>query len=221
MELIEAVQSRMSIRGYKPEPVPQQILNNILKVAVQAPSSVNRQPWKFTVVAGEVLKKLNQHSIKRFEAGNATHPEVPMEIVPGVYRERQVALAIQLFQSLGIAREDKEKRNEWLKKGIRFFDAPAAIIVTLDNEADCLLSLIDIGAVVQTIALAALSYGLGTCIEDQGVFYPEVVREVTGIPESQKIVIALAIGYPDWEFPTNKVRSSREAAESLTRWCGF
>ena len=221
MELIEAIQSRMSVRGYKPEPVPKQILSDILETAVRAPSSVNRQPWKFTVVAGEVLERLNLASIERLEAGEATHPEVPIETVPGVYKERQVALAIQLFQALGITREDKEKRNEWLKKGIRFFDAPAAIIVTVDNEADSGLSLIDIGAVVQTIALAALNYGLGTCIEDQGVFYPETVRDVTGIPESQKIIIALAIGYTDWDYPTNKAQSSREPAENCTTWCGI
>lgn len=80
--------------------------------------------------------------------------------------------------------------------------------------------ILDIGAVTQTIALIALNYGLGTCIEDQGVFYPEVVREVTGIPQSQKIIISLAIGYPDWDFPANRVEAGREPAENCTTWCG-
>lgn len=220
MELIEAIKSRRSIRGYKSEPVPEQVLRDILRTAVRAPSAVNVQPWKFTIVVGEALERLNRASMERFESGEPPHPEMPLPAPSGIYKERQVALAIQLFQALGIAREDKEKRTDWMKKGIRFFDAPAAIIISVDSSLGSGLSLLDVGIVSQTIALVALHYGLGTCIEDQGVFYPEAVREVTGISESDKIIISLAIGYPDWDFPTNKVVSAREPAENCTNWCG-
>ena len=220
MELVEAIESRRSIRGYKPDPIPKQVLSDLLQIAVRAPSALNMQPWKFIVVAGEALERLKRASMEKFESGETPHPEMPLPTPAGVYRERQVALAVQLFQALGIAREDKEKRNEWMKTGIRFFDAPAAIIISVDNELSSGLSLLDVGSVSQTIALTALIYGLGTCIEDQGVFYPEVVREVTGIPESQRIIISMSIGYPDWDFPTNKVETGREPAESCTTWCG-
>ena len=219
MELVEAIESRRSIRGYKPDPIPKQVLSDLLQIAVRAPSALNMQPWKFIVVAGEALERLKRASIEKFESGEAPHAETPVESYTGVYRERQVALAVQLFQALGIARGDREKRSEWAKKGIRFFDAPAAIIISIDNSLTSGLSLIDIGSVSQTIALIALNYGLGTCIEDAGVLYPEAVREVTGIPESQKIIISLSIGYHDWDFPTNKVESAREPAENCTTWC--
>lgn len=83
------------------------------------------------------------------------------------------------------------------ERGFRYFDAPAAIIILVDKSLTENGPLLDIGAVIQTICLAALNYGLGTCIEDQGVMYPEVLRELAGIPESKRIIISIAIGYPD------------------------
>jgi nitroreductase len=74
---------------------------------------------------------------------------------------------------------------------------------------------------MQSICLAALSRGLGTCIEDQGVMYPDVIRRFAAVPESKRIVIAIAIGYPDWDFPANKVETAREPVDSITSWCGF
>jgi len=71
---------------------------------------------------------------------------------------------------------------------------------------------------MQNICLAALHWGLGTCIEDQGVLYPEVVRKYTGIPASKRLIIAIAMGYPDPDFPANRIRSEREPAENLTTW---
>ncbi|MBW1898960.1 MAG: nitroreductase family protein, partial [Deltaproteobacteria bacterium] len=130
-------------------------------------------------------------------------------------------LAKKLFKLMDIRREDKEKRTEWLERGFRFFDAPAAIILMTDRSLTENGPLLDVGAVMQNICLAALHFGLGTCIEDQGVLYPEVVREMAGIPESKRIVISIAIGYPDPDFPANKIITDRESADSLTTWVGF
>jgi nitroreductase len=74
---------------------------------------------------------------------------------------------------------------------------------------------------MQTLCIAALHFGLGTCIEDQGVLYPEVLREIVQIPDDKKIIIAIAIGYPDWDFPANALTSDRETLENNTRWIGF
>ena len=122
---------------------------------------------------------------------------------------------------MGITREDKEGRAEWTQRGYRFFDAPAAIILSVDRSLEELKAMMDIGSFVQTICLTALSYGLGTCIQDQGIMFPEVVRKFTHIPESKRIAISIAIGYPDWDFPANKLESKREPVESFVAWHGF
>ena len=138
-----------------------------------------------------------------------------------VFRERQVELAKQLFLLMEIQREDKKKRAQWMERGFRYFDAPAAIIIMTDRSLSETGPLLDIGAVMQNICIAALNYGLGTCIEDQGVMFPQVLRELVPIPESKRIIIAIAIGYPNWDFPANKVESTREPVENITTWYGF
>ena len=129
-------------------------------------------------------------------------------------------LGKSLFQLMDIGREDKEKRNEWTLKMARFWDAPNVIIIATDREVSGPLLIFSIGAITQSVALAALHFGLGTCIEHPPVYYPEVIRRIIGIPESKKIVIGLAIGYPDWDFPANRLQSTRELVANTVAWHG-
>ncbi len=99
--------------------------------------------------------------------------------------------------------------------------APAAIILSIDRLVDKFHAHFDIGLIVQTICLTALNYGLGTCIEGAGIEFPEVVRQYTRIPESKLILISIAIGYPDWDFPANKLEIKREPLENFVTCCGF
>ncbi len=220
MDVIEAIRSRKSVRKFKPTPIPRAILEELLDVSIQAPSAMNTQPWEITVITGEALENLRKGNIEAYNFRVEPHPEAPHGVYQGVYRQRQVELAIQIFQLMGIAREDKKKRAEWGQRGFRFFDAPAIIILSTDKSLDgSTLAVMDIGAIMQTICLVALKHGLGTCIEDQGIMYPEVVRQFTGIPESSRIMICIAIGYPDWDFPANKLKSPREPLEKVVKWC--
>jgi len=221
MDVIEAIRARKSIRGFKPDPVPKEVLREVLDVAARSPSSLNTQPWETTVVTGEVLDNIRRANVEMLASGAVPQPDMPFKPYEGIYRQRQVDLAIQIFQLMGIAREDKEKRAEWMQRGFRFFDAPAAIILSVDRSLDESRPLFDIGAISQTICLAALNYGLGTCIEDVGIMFPEVVRKYAGIPESKRIIVSIAIGYPDWDFPANKLESQREPVDDITTWLGF
>jgi nitroreductase len=223
MDVIEAVKKRKSIRGYKPDPVSKQILEQILELAVRGPSAMNTQPWEFTVLTGEVLENARRSNVDLLRSGVPPNPEHVVTAWPkeSIYRERQIDLAKQLFRLMDIPREDKEKRAKWLERGFRYFDAPAAIILSTDRCLSESGPLLDIGAAIQTICLAALHYGLGTCIEDQGTMYPEVLRKYGHIPESKRIIAAIAIGYPDWDFPANKVETAREPVKNVSTWLGF
>ena len=223
MDIIEAIRERRSIRGFKPEPVSIEVIKEILDIAIQSPSAQNTQPWEFTVITGDVLANIKKANIELLNSGEKPQPE--HEVVgwasDSVYRKRQVDLAKQIFQIMEISREDKEKRAQWMERGFRYFDAPVAIIVLADRALVDSTPLLDIGSVMQTICLAALHYGMGTCIEDQGVMYPSVLRKFADIPESKRILVSIAIGYPDWDFPGNKVESTRESVDDITTWCGF
>lgn len=221
MELVQAMKSRKSIRGYNAVPVPKETLAQVLEIARNAPSANNTQPWEFIILGGAVLDELKRTLEEKFVSRTQPHPDFELRRPPtGVYRSRQVELGKSLFQLMDIARDDKEKRKQWVLKMIRFFDAPNAIIIATDTEVSDHLSIFAIGAISQNIALAAVNLGLGTCIENVVVLYPEVIRQIAGIPESKKIVIGIAIGYPDWDFPANKVQISHEPLANLTSWHG-
>ncbi len=223
MDIVEAIRSRKSIRGFRAEPIGQEVLKEILDTACRAPSALNTQPWEFFVLAGEPLRRVCRANVERLKSGAPLEIEAAESGFPrdSVYRRRQVELAKQLFRLMGIERGDEEKRAEWTERGFRHFDAPAAIIIVQDRSLSGAGALLDIGSVMQSICLAALQYGLGTCIARQGVFYPDVLREIAGIPESKRIVIAIAIGIPDWDFPANAVETEREKTEAITTWVGF
>ncbi|MDZ7597132.1 MAG: nitroreductase [Desulfobacterales bacterium] len=228
MDLLDAITARKSIRAFRPEPVPQSVLQALLQLAIRAPSSMNTQPWEFFVVSGEPLARLKTQSLARLAAGEAPRPEHSVTGWPrqSVFRERQVALArddsiFELPPCKIRARETTKSALKWPGRAVSPFDAPTAIIVCTDGQLTPAGPLIDIGAVVQTLCLAALAFDLGTCIEDQGVAYPEIVRAAAGIPADKRIVTAVAVGYPDWEFPANRLASARDPVAAVTRWCGF
>ena len=223
MKIVEAIRARKSIRAFKPDPIKKEIVKEILEIATRAPSGTNTQPWEFFVLAGEVLEKVKQANVERLRSGTPPNPEISFAISnpDTIYQKRRVELTKQLFQLMEIPRDDMEKRMQWLERGFRFFDAPIAIIVSADRLLSEEGPLMDIGAVMQTICLTALNYGLGTCIEYQGVMYPEALRQYAGIPESKRILAAIAVGFPDWDFPANKVETAREPIDNMTCWCGF
>lgn len=217
MNVIDAVRKRKSIRGFKKDPVPRQLIREILHESLRAPSAMNTQPWELTVVTGEVLDRIREENVRSLqETGNPFDFEYS-----GVYRTRQVELAKQIFALMDIKREDKEKRARWMERGFRFFDAPTAIVISKDKSLEGTWALFDLGCLAQTICLVALEYGLGTCIEDQGVAFEEVIRKHTGLPDSKMPIVGIAIGYPDGDFPANKLVSSRESVDDVTTWIGY
>lgn len=219
MDVAEAIRTRKSIRAFKPKQVKKEILREILEIAKRAPSAVNTQPWKFTVITGNVLENIKRANVEMLNSGAPIQLE---HLDPGsVYRERQMELGKEIFRLMGIQRQDKDKRARWMERGFRYFDAPVAIIISVDSSIKDTDPELSIGAVVENICLVALNYGLGTCIEKQGVIYPEVLRKFAGIPERRLIITSIAIGYPDWDFPANKLESTRERLENITTWCGF
>lgn len=221
MDILEALRTRKSIRGFKPDPLPKHILAKVLEFATRAPSAMNTQPWHITVISGNVLDDIRRENVEALNTGAVSAQEMIRKPLQGIYRKRQVDLAIQIFQLMGIARDDKEKKAEWMMRGFRYFDAPAAIILSLENTMNSTSALCDVGALCQSICLAALEFGLGTCIEDQGILFPDVLRKLAGIPDSSMPVMCVAIGYPDREFPANRLVTPREPVDNTTEWYGF
>jgi nitroreductase len=223
MEYDNVIMGRRSIRGYQQKPVPKQLIEEILELAMRAPSSMNTPPWNFTVLTGAQLDKIRAGNTERNLAGVPHSREFRIgKAFAGQHRERQVGVAKQLFAAMGIAREDAEARQDWVLRGFRQFDAPVCVIITYDRElADSDDTAFDCGAVTTALVNAAWSRGLGAVINSQGIMQSPVVREHAGIAEDQVIMKAVAIGWPDDTFPANAVVSERKSVADAARFIGF
>ena len=223
MQYDDVVMGRRSIRGYKPEPVPKALIEEILALAMRAPSSMNTQPWNFYVLSGEPLDRIRAGNTEKNLAGVPHSREFRIgQAFEGEHRDRQVGVAKQLFAAMDIAREDKEARLDWVLRGFRQFDAPVCVIVTYDRVlADSDDTSFDCGAVTTALVNAAWSRGLGAGINSQGSMQSPVVREHAGIAEDQVIMKAVALGWPDESFPANAVVSERKSVDEATVFLGF
>ncbi len=225
MDILTAINTRRSIRRFRPVPIEKDVLREVLEAAGRAPSSENTQPWEFHVAAGDVLDAMREENLERFRS-MAFPPEEAHHLIvdyprESVYRERKIAIARQLFALMGIERHDKEKRQDWMERGFRYFDAPAAVVLCADNLFTTQAAYLDVGLATQNLCLAALEFGLGTCIENQGITYSDVVRKHLGIADNKRLIAAVAIGYPDPDFPANKVESQRAPIEEMVSWHGM
>ena len=223
MDYDEVVLGRRSIRGYKPDPVPRALIEEILALAMRAPSSMNTQPWNFHVITGAPLDRIRAGNSERMLAGVPQSREFRTgQPFGGKHRERQIGVAKQLFAAMGIARDDAERRQDWVMRGFRQFDAPVCVIITYDRELDGSDDTpFDCGAVANALVNAAWSRGLGAVINSQGIMQSPVVREHAGIPDDQVIMKSIAPGWPDDSFPANAVVSERKSVAEAAVFVGF
>jgi len=223
MTFDEVVTGRRSTRGYLDRPVPRPLIEEVLALAMRAPSSMNTQPWHFHVITGEPLDRIRKGNTDNILAGVPDSREFRRgESCAGVHRERQIGVAKQLFAAMGIDRDDKDGRQDWVLRGFRQFDAPVCVIVAYDRElSGSDDTAFDCGAVTTMLVNAAWSRGLGCVINSQGIMQSPVVREHAGIPDDQVIMKAVAMGWPDPDFPANAVVSERKSVAEAAQFVGF
>ena len=224
MDFEALVGGRRSTRGYQQKPVSKELMVEIVDLAKRAPSSMNTQPWNFHVITGAPLELIREGNTERMLAGAAVDREIKMADhgYQNEHRDRQVEIAVQLFEAMGIERHDKERRQDWVMRGFRQFDAPVSVVVTLDRAlADDTIGHFDCGAATYGLVLAATSKGLGCVINGQGIMQSSVVREHGNIPEDEVIMTCVAMGWSDPDFVANDVVSRRVANDDAASYIGF
>jgi nitroreductase len=220
-----AIASRRSIRAFLPTPVPRQTIEDILAVATRAPSGVNTQPWKVTVLTGAAKDELARRVLAAHDANFAAgstgadvgeYDYYPTEWVPP-YIERRRKVGWDLYGLLGIAKGDKPRMHAQHGRNYRFFDAPVGMIFTIDR----ILrqgSWLDYGMFLENIMIAARGRGLDTCPQAAFIGFHKVIGEFLELPASQMVVCGMSLGHADESAPENRLITEREPVAAFTRF---
>jgi nitroreductase len=225
LEIIEAIHARRSIRSYKPDPVPKKVLEEIIEACQWAGSPGNMQPWEFAILGGDVIEEYKKRLDEKVKVDAPSELEfLPPLDAPELYDKRRANWRAHQHSYLyppGTENVEEKKRAYFLRLG-RLFDAPNAIIVYTDKRFLSMpWGIISIGIIAQTLCLAALAHGLGTCIMGKTVDWPNMVRDLLGIPPHKAIMLGIPIGYPDPEARVNNVPRIRVPLEEWVHWYGF
>jgi nitroreductase len=225
MEISEAIRTRRSIRAYKPEPVPRQILEEIINTSQWAGSFINMQPWELAVLGGEVMKEWKRRLVAAFEANTPAEREYPVGKMPfpEPYARRAEAFRATIDNTMFPpgAENLEEKQHAYTISGIQVRDAPNAIVILTEKSfLELPLHLMAIGIIAQNICLAALSHGLGTCFMGRPVEMPGLLRELLDIHPSKAVMCVIAMGYPDLAAPINNLVRQRAPATEWVHWYG-
>lgn len=207
----EAVSSRVSCRGFKSDPVESSLLHDIFATAQRAPSNCNVQPWQVLVVSGKKKDELRNKLIQAVMTQQVPKPDFNWQIAyEGIHRDRQFGSANALYSAMGIAREDKAKRQMAMLKNWAFFDAPHVAIFTMDKYLD-IMGAVDMGIYAQTLTLLLQEHGISSCMQGALGQFPAPIHEMFELPEERGVLFGMSFGYADDSVPANAARTDRES----------
>jgi nitroreductase len=219
----EALLSRRSIRAFKPDPVPKELVEKILAQASRAPSGTNVQPWKVHVLSGSAKDSLAREMHEAFMAHGEEGWKRAYEYYPTKWREPYLArrrkLGWELYGLLGIGKGEREKTKVQHGRNFLFFDAPVGLIFTIDDDLEK-GSWFDYGMFVQSVMLAARGFGLDTCPQAAIASAHEIIRRQLGLAENEVVVCGMSLGYAR-NAVENTLVTEREPVAGFARFSGF
>jgi nitroreductase len=219
MNVKDALSQRQSVRAFLDKPVSVETIRRILDAARHAPSGANTQPWQVAVVSGK--RKLHMQQLLENEFRNGIKPAMDYHYYPtqwkDPYKARRIACGLQLYKTLSIAKEDKQRRDDQWAANYRAFDAPVVLFFFLDPGLEA-GSFLDCGMFIQSIMLVAVEEGLAACPQAALGEYPQLVKQELGYPADSILLCGMALGYKDDNALVNSYRTPREAVETFTRF---
>lgn len=211
MNVSEAVDQRMSTRAYLDKPVSRETLETLLTKAQRSPSGGNLQPWRTIVLTGNARQAMIETAagvLAKNPAGEPTDRAIYPDSLWEPHKSRRFGVGEAMYAALEIPREDKGARLKWFSRNFRFFDAPVAIMVVIDERMGH-GQWAHTGMFMQTLCLLAEEAGLGTCMQEcWGILRP-TLKEHLGLGETEMLYCGIAMGYPDKSHPVNQMRSDR------------
>ncbi len=211
----QLINARRSMRGYLPKPVERSLIEEILTVASRSPSGTNTQPWRVHVLTGDALDRVVQTVCTAYDAEPNRCDSVIYSNLDGEpYLSRKRSLGKAMYGLMGIVKGDTDAMLAQRRRNFEFFGAPVGIFVTVDKALG-VGSWLDTGMFMQSLMLAAKARGLDTCPQGFWVQYESVVAQAVGLPENERLVSGIALGYADPSVPENALRSERAALDEF------
>jgi len=208
---------RYSCRGYLADPVPRETIDAILQLAQRTASWCNSQPWQVIVSSAAATERLRQAFDSDEAAADARFDIAPPADYRGVYRERRRECGFQLYESVGIARGDREASGRQARENFRFFGAPHLALVTTEALLGT-YGAVDCGAYVNNFVLAARSFGVASIAQAAVASRSKFLHRWFEIPDDRQVVCGIAFGYEDPSHPANRFRTARAPLEQVCRW---
>lgn len=219
MNVSQAVAQRISVRAFRPDPVPGGLVREILEAAARAPSGGNLQPWRVHALTGAPLEALKAR-VRDNPFGETPEYDVYPANLWEPLRTRRFQCGEDLYATIGIPREDKAARLAQLAKNGELFGAPVGLFFSLDRKVGP-PQWSDVGMLMQTIMLLAVERGLATCAQEYWARYPQTLAEVLNLPADHMIFSGMALGYADEAAPINTLRTRRDPFEIWGEMQGF
>ncbi len=218
MEILEAINTRHSIRAFKSDPISRDVLNKILQAVSNSPSYTNTQPWEVFMVMGKKKDELGRKLLELARAKAPTRPDLPIpKGWPTALEERSREHGARRLATLGVARGDEAGRERLRLMNFEFYGAPCAAFLFIDGSLGE-WSIFDMGLFAQNLILAAHALGVESCLQASVTNYAPEIKKFLGIAESKKLVICISLGYPDEKAILNTYRSLKQKPDDFTKW---
>ncbi|MBT4288740.1 MAG: nitroreductase [Deltaproteobacteria bacterium] len=210
LDVCQAIKNRKSIRAFLKKDVSDEILIEAVKIAQYAPSSANMQPWQIVFVKGQKKQELADQLLNAYDHKIPANPDMSAYLDQWIdpYKTRRFQIGMQLYQALGIKKEDHERRNTQMRANFDGFGAPVFGFIHMNPEME-LGSYYDCGGFVQSLILALYTFGLDSCLQASVTDFQSIIKSYLNLPSSQKLLVAIAIGYGDYDHPVNSFRAPR------------
>ncbi|MDB6001882.1 MAG: nitroreductase [Rhizobacter sp.] len=209
--------ARHSCRGFRSEPVPRATIERILAAAQRTASWCNAQPWQVLVASGAAAQRFSAAMLAEAGAPDATPDFEWPAAYQGVYQQRRRECGFALYESVGVARGDREASARQGLENFRLFGAPHVALITTDRSLG-VYGAIDCGAYVSNFLLAATSLGIATIPQAALAARPQVARDLFDLPPDRLFVCGISFGYADATHPANGFRTSRASLEETVSW---
>jgi len=216
--LIDILTARHSCRAFRPDPVPDDVITEIIDAARHVPSWCNAQPWQVTLTKGEATDRFRDALMQAASKGTPPEPDLAWPTkYTGEYADRRRTCGFQLYDAVGIEKSDRAARMAQMLRNYALFDAPHVAIIHAPSDLGP-YGAMDCGGFITAFTLAATALGVATIPQAAIAAYAPLVHEHLTIADDRQILCAISFGYADTDAPINKFRTARAEPTQIIDW---